>query len=162
LKRQFAERQGDVDETKLAAVIRRDSVLVKLRWIRAGILVRSSTLALAWSVERRSLQMLCKRGELLSLRFGHRHWYPKEFGTLPFDDVKAVCVALRPLDASSQFLFWHRKHGALAGKTLHAALRDGHRAGVLHSARSFVAEHAPESEHDASQVSTHTHRKRPK
>jgi hypothetical protein len=25
LKRQFAERQGDVDETKLAAVIRRDS-----------------------------------------------------------------------------------------------------------------------------------------
>lgn len=61
---------------------------------------------------------------------------------LPAEDVKAVYLLLRGVDPVSQFIFWERKHGSLAGQTLHKALRAGQREAVLRTAEAFACEHA--------------------
>jgi hypothetical protein len=50
------------------------------------------------------------------------------------------------LDASSQFIFWKRRHGALRGRTVVEALASGSSpmCRVVEFARHFVAQHAAE------------------
>lgn len=96
----------------------------------------------SWSRTRQALEQACDRGELFSLKIGNKRWYPASFMDLAVEDVKAVCLLLRRVDPVSQFIFWERKHGALAGQTLPEALQAGKTAAVLRAAEVFAGEHA--------------------
>ena len=125
-----------------AAELEQSSESVKAGWIRDGLLVGSAAFGLAWSRTRQALEQACERGELFSLKIGNKRWYAAGLMGLAADDVKAVCLLLRGVDPVSQFIFWERPHGALAGQTLPQALRAGKRAAVLRTAEVFASEHA--------------------
>jgi hypothetical protein len=133
-------RKSSKTDAEIALEFDRGSELVKARWIRDRLLVDSIDLETAWGRSRQDLRDACEQGELFSLQISGHRWYPAAFLTVPIEDVAAVCGVLRGLDASSQFLFWHHKHGSLKGQTLHAALRAGQRQAVLHVARTFATE----------------------
>lgn len=132
--------EGDLDTE-----LRRGSELAKKRWIRDGLLVGSNDLGLAWSRTRQALEQACDRGELFSLKIANRRWYPAAFMDLPVDDVKAVCQVLNGVDPVAMFVFWHRKHGSLGGRTLSEAFQDGQRQAVLHAAEAFASEHVEDA-----------------
>ena len=125
-----------------ATEIAQGSERVKAGWIQGGLLVGSVAFGLSWSRTRQALEQACDRGELFSLKIGNKRWYPASFMDLAVDDVKAVCLLLRRVDPVSQFIFWERKHGALAGQTLPEALQAGKTAAVLRAAEVFAGEHA--------------------
>jgi hypothetical protein len=122
--------------------LERSSERVKAGWIQDGLLVGSVAFGLSWSRTRQALEQACDRGELFSLKIGNKRWYPASFMGLPAEDVKAVCMLLRGVDPVSQFIFWERKHGSLAGQTLPQALQAGKTAAVLRTAEVFAVEHA--------------------
>lgn len=115
---------------------------VKAGWIQGGLLVGSVAFGLSWSRTRQALEQACGRGELFSLKIGNKRWYPASLMDLTVEDVKAVCLLLRGVDPVSQFIFWERKHGSLAGQTLPQALQAGKTAAVLRTAEVFASEHA--------------------
>ena len=117
------------------------SECVKASWIQDGLLVGSVAFGLSWSRTRRALEQACGRGELFSLKIGNKRWYPASPMDVSVEDVKVVCVLLRGVDPVSQFIFWERKHGALAGQTLPQALQAGNAAAVLRTAEVFASEH---------------------
>lgn len=114
---------------------------VKAGWIQDGLLVGSVAFGLSWSRTRQALEQACDRGELFSLKIGNKRWYPAGLMGLSAEDVKAVCLLLRGVDPVSQFIFWERKHGSLAGQTLPQALQAGKTAAVLRAAEVFASEH---------------------
>lgn len=128
-------------DAEIALEIAQGSQLVKAGWIRDRLLVGSTELEAAWMKTDEGLRGMCDRGELFSLEIESSCWYPAAFKTLDAGDVASVCRCLQGLDSASMFIFWHRKHGALGGQTLHEALRGGQKPGVLQVARAFVVEH---------------------
>jgi hypothetical protein len=125
-----------------ATELEQGSERVKAGWIQGGLLVGSAAFGLSWSRTRQALEQACERGELFSLKIGNKRWYPASLMDLNVEDVKAVCLLLRGVDPVSQFIFWERKHGALAGQTLPQALQAGKTAAVLRTAEVFASEHA--------------------
>ena len=129
-------------DAEQATELEQGSERVKAGWIQGGLLVGSAAFGLSWSRTRQALEQACERGELFSLKIGNKRWYPASLMDLNVDDVKAVCLLLRGVDPLSQFIFWERKHGALAGQTLPQALQAGKTAAVLRTAEVFASEHA--------------------
>ena len=125
-----------------AIELEQGSERVKAGWIQGGLLVGSAAFGLSWSRTRQALEQACDRGELFSLKIGNKRWYPASLMDLNVEDVKSVCLLLRGVDPVSQFIFWERKHGSLAGQTLPQALRAGKTAAVLRTAEVFASEHA--------------------
>jgi len=125
-----------------ATELEQGSERVKASWIQAGLLVGSAAFGLSWSRTRQALEQACDRGELFSLKIGNKRWYPASLMNLTVEDVKSVCLLLRGVDPVSQFIFWERKHGSLAGQTLPQALQAGKTAAVLRTAEVFASEHA--------------------
>lgn len=125
-----------------ATELEQGSERVKAGWIQDGLLVGSVAFGLSWSRTRQALEQACDRGELFSLKIGNKRWYPASLMGLSAEDVKAVCLLLRGVDPVSQFIFWERKHGSLAGQTLPQALQAGKTAAVLRTAEVFASEHA--------------------
>ena len=125
-----------------ATELEQGSERVKAGWIQGGLLVGSVAFGLSWSRTRQALEQACGRGELFSLKIGNKRWYPASLMNLTVEDVKAVCLLLRGVDPVSQFIFWERKHGSLAGQTLPQALQAGKTAAVLRTAEVFASEHA--------------------
>jgi hypothetical protein len=125
-----------------ATELEQGSERVKAGWIQGGLLVGSVAFGLSWSRTRQALEQACGRGELFSLKIGNKRWYPASLMDLTVEDVKAVCLLLRGVDPVSQFIFWERKHGSLAGQTLPQALQAGKKAAVLRTAEVFASEHA--------------------
>ena len=125
-----------------ATELEQGSERVKDGWIQGGLLVGSVAFGLSWSRTRQALEQACGRGELFSLKIGNKRWYPASLMNLTVEDVKAVCLLLRGVDPVSQFIFWERKHGSLAGQTLPQALQAGKTAAVLRTAEVFASEHA--------------------
>ncbi len=125
-----------------ATELEQGSERVKAGWIQGGLLVGSVAFGLSWSRTRQALEQACGRGELFSLKIGNKRWYPASLMDLTVEDVKAVCLLLRGVDPVSQFIFWERKHGSLAGQTLPKALQAGKTAAVLRTAEVFASEHA--------------------
>ncbi len=124
-----------------AIKLEQSSERIKRGLIQDGLLVGSAAFGLSWSRSRQALEQACARGELFSLKIGNRRWYPANLMGLPAEDVKAVCLLLSGVDPVSQLIFWERKHGSLAGQTLHNALRIGQREAVLRTAEAFACEH---------------------
>ena len=125
-----------------ATELEQGSERVKDGWIQGGLLVGSVAFGLSWSRTRQALEQACDRGELFSLKIGNKRWYPASLTDLNVEDVKSVCLLLRGVDPVSQFIFWERKHGSLAGQTLPQALQAGKTAAVLRTAEVFASEHA--------------------
>jgi hypothetical protein len=65
------------------------------------------------------------RGEIFAVKVGNRLYYPQAFQGMDREAVAAICRALGDLDASEKLMFWLREHGALAGKSVAAALEAG-------------------------------------
>ena len=125
-----------------ATELEQSSERIKAGWIQDGLLVGSVAFGLSWSRTRQALEQACDRGALFSLKIGNKRWYPASLMGLSAEDVKTVCPLLRGVDPVSQFIFWERKHGALAGQTIPQALRAGKTAAVLRIAEAFACEHA--------------------
>ena len=125
-----------------ATELEQGSERIKTSWIQDGLLVGSVAFGLSWSRTRQALEQACDRGGLFSLKIGNKRWYPASLMGLSAEDVKAVCLLLRGVDPVSQFIFWERKHGSLAGQTLPQALQTGKTAAVLRTAEVFASEHA--------------------
>ncbi len=125
-----------------AIELEQGSERVKAGWIQGGLLVGSAAFGLSWSRTRQALEQACDRGELFSLKIGNKRWYPASLMDLNVEDVKSVCLLLRGVDPVSQFIFWERKHGSLAGQTLPQALQAGKTTAVLRTAEVFASEHA--------------------
>jgi len=134
----MAANAGAEQATEMA----QGSERVKAGWIQDSLLAGSVAFGTSWSRTRQALEQACDRGELFSLKIGNKRWYPASFMDLAVEDVKAVCLLLRRVDPVSQFIFWERKHGALAGQTLPEALQAGKTAAVLRAAEVFAGEHA--------------------
>ncbi len=124
-----------------AIELEQSSERIKRRWSQDGLLVGSAAFGLSWSRSRQALEQACARGELFSLKLDNKRWYPANLIGLRAEDVKAVCALLRGVDPMSQFIFWERKHGSLAGQTLAQALQAGQREAVLRTAEVFACEH---------------------
>lgn len=65
------------------------------------------------------------RGEVFAVKVGNRLYYPQAFIGMEREAVAAICRALGDLGASEKLMFWLREHGALAGKSVDAALDAG-------------------------------------
>ena len=82
-------------------------------------------LAQAWGLTRQALAPAAERGEVFAVKIGNRLYYPQSFLGMDREAVAAVCRALGDLGASEKLMFWLRDHGALAGKSVAAALEAG-------------------------------------
>lgn len=114
----------------------------KEAWVRDGLLVSRETLAQRWGVSLENVAAMVERGELFELEAGGQKWVPAVFLELPRDVVTEVNQALTEAgaDASVAFVFWHRKHGALSGRTVVDAIRSvGGPYEVAQLARSLSA-----------------------
>ena len=78
----------------------------RVQWVKDGLVVPGEQLAQAWKV-------------------GNRLYYPQAFLGMDREAVAAICRALGDLGASEKLMFWLREHGALAGKSVAAALEAG-------------------------------------
>ena len=66
-----------------------------------------------------------ERGEVFAVKVGNRLYYPRSFLDMDREAVAIVCRALGDLGSSEKLMFWLRDHGALAGKSIAAALEAG-------------------------------------
>jgi hypothetical protein len=66
-----------------------------------------------------------ERGEVFAVKVGNRLYYPQAFLGMDREAVAAICRALGELGAGDKLMFWLREHGALAGKSVAAALDAG-------------------------------------
>lgn len=91
-------------------------------WVSEGELVPAKLLAHAWGAKALELRAAEKRGELFSVVLDRRRYYPCEFLSLGRGEVATVCRLLNPLESMEKLVFWKRRHGALRGRTVLAAL----------------------------------------
>ena len=97
----------------------------RVQWVKEGLVVPGEQLAQAWGLTRQALAPAADRGEILAVKVGNRLYYPQAFLGMDRDAVAAICRALGDLGASEKLTFWLRDHGALAGKSVAAALEAG-------------------------------------
>lgn len=97
----------------------------RVRWVKDGLVVPGEQLAQAWGLTRQALAPAAERGEVFAVKIGNRLYYPQAFLGMDREAVAAVCRALGDLGASEKLMFWLRDHGALAGKSVAAALEAG-------------------------------------
>lgn len=91
----------------------------KEAWVRDGLLVSREVLARRWRVAVEEIAQMVARGELFELEVAGQQWVPAVFLEVPRDAVIEVnrALAAARVDAAEAFVLWHRKHGALAGRT---------------------------------------------
>lgn len=97
----------------------------RVQWVKLGLIVPGEQLAQAWGLTRQALAPAAVRGEVFAVRVGNRLYYPQAFLGMDRETVASVCRALGGLSASEKLMFWLRDHGALAGRSLSAALESG-------------------------------------
>ncbi|MDC6168928.1 hypothetical protein [Paucibacter sp. XJ19-41] len=97
----------------------------RVRWVKDGLVVPGEQLAQAWGLTRQALAPAAARGEVFAVKVGNRLYYPQAFLGMDRETVAAICRALGELGASEKLMFWLREHGALAGKSVAAALEAG-------------------------------------
>ncbi len=97
----------------------------RVQWVKAGLVVPGEQLAQAWGLTRQALAPAADRGEVFAVKVGNRLYYPQAFLGMDRETVAAICRALGGLGASEKLMFWLRDHGALAGKSVAAALDAG-------------------------------------
>jgi len=98
---------------------------VRVQWVKAGLVVPGEQLAQAWGLTRQALAPAADRGEVFAVKIGNRLYYPQAFLGMDRETVAAICRALGDLGAGEKVMFWLRNHGALAGKSVAAALEAG-------------------------------------
>ncbi|CAN7753529.1 MULTISPECIES: hypothetical protein [unclassified Variovorax] len=98
---------------------------VRVQWVKDGLVVPGEQLAQAWGLTRQALAPAADRGEVFAMKVGNRLYYPQAFLGMERETVATVCRALGDLGASEKLMFWLRDHGALAGKSVAAALEAG-------------------------------------
>ena len=59
------------------------------------------------------------------MKVGNRLFYPQAFLGMDREAVAAICRSLGSLGAGEKLMFWLGDHGALAGKSVAAALEAG-------------------------------------
>jgi hypothetical protein len=94
----------------------------RVQWVKDGLVVPGEQLAQAWGLTRQALAPAADRGEVFAVKVGNRLYYPQAFLGMDREAVAAVCRALGDLGASEKLMFWLREHGALAGRSVAAAL----------------------------------------
>lgn len=97
----------------------------RVQWVNDGVVVPGEKLARAWGLTRQALAPAAERGEIFAVKVGNRLYYPQSFEVLDREAVAGVCRALGDLGSSEKLVFWLRPHGALAGKSVAAALDAG-------------------------------------
>jgi hypothetical protein len=97
----------------------------RVQWVKQGLVVPGEQLAQAWGLTRQALAPAADRGEVFAVKVGNRLYYPRAFLAMERETVATVCRALGELSASEKLVFWLRGHGALAGKSVAAALETG-------------------------------------
>jgi hypothetical protein len=97
----------------------------RVQWVKDGFVVPGEQLAQAWGLTRQALAPAAGRGEVFAVKVGNRLYYPQAFLGMDREAVAAICRALGDLGASEKLMFWLREHGALAGKSVAAALEAG-------------------------------------
>ena len=97
----------------------------RVQWVKEGLVVPGEDLAQAWGLTRQALAPAADRGEVFAVKIGNRLYYPQAFLVMDREAVASICRALGDLGASEKLMFWLREHGALAGKTVAAALEAG-------------------------------------
>ena len=112
------------DAGGLAGAVARGEA-ARVRWIKDGLVVPGEQLAQAWGLTRQALAPAADRGEIFAVKVGNRLYYPQAFLGMDREAVAAICRALGDLGASEKLMFWLREHGALAGKSVAAALEAG-------------------------------------
>jgi hypothetical protein len=105
------------------AIVRGEAA--RVQWVKAGLVVPGEQLAQAWGLTRQALAPAAQRGEIFAVKVGNRLYYPQAFLGMDRQAVAAVCRALGDLGASEKLMFWLRDHGALAGRSVAAALEAG-------------------------------------
>ena len=94
----------------------------RVQWVKDGLVVPGEQLAQAWGLTRQALAPAAERGDVFAVKVGNRLFYPRAFLGMDREAVAAICRALGSLGASEKLMFWLRDHGALAGKSVAAAL----------------------------------------
>ena len=97
----------------------------RVQWVKDGLVVPGEQLAQAWGLTRQALAPAAERGEVFAVKVGNRLYYPRSFVGMDRETVATVCRALGDLGSSEKLMFWLRDHGALAGKSVAAALEAG-------------------------------------
>ena len=97
----------------------------RVQWVKDGLVVSGEQLAHSWGLTRQALAPAAERGEVFAVKIGNRLYYPQAFLDLDRETVATVCRALGDLGPSEKLMFWLREHGALAGKSVAAALEAG-------------------------------------
>lgn len=97
----------------------------RVQWVKNGLVVPGEQLAQAWGLTRQALAPAADRGEIFAVKVGNRLYYPQAFLGMDREAVAAICRALGNIGASGKLVFWLREHGALAGKSVAAALEAG-------------------------------------
>lgn len=130
-------RQGTVQSTSPTTETRKDSATGRLagatargeaarvQWVKDGLVVPGEQLANAWGLTRQALAPAAERGDVFAVKIGNRLYYPQSFLVLDREAVAVVCRALGVLASSEKLMFWLRAHGALAGRSVAAALEAG-------------------------------------
>jgi hypothetical protein len=125
----------------------------RVQWVKDGLVVPGEQLAQAWGLTRQALAPAAERGEVFAVKVGNRLYYPQSFLGMDRESVATICRALGDLGSSEKLMFWLRDHGALAGKSVAAALETGvplakverlaaawaRERGAAHGARSAAA-----------------------
>lgn len=102
------------------AVSRGEQTLVA--WVQDGTLIEAKALARAWGLTPQAVGAAAKRGEVFAIKVANRLYYASLFQALERATVAKICKELGDLAASEKLIFWMRKHGGLAGKTVSQAL----------------------------------------
>ena len=97
----------------------------RVQWVKDGLVMPGDQLAQAWGLTRQALAPASERGDVFAVKVGNRLYYPRSFLVLDRESVATVCRALGDLGSSEKLMFWLRDHGALAGKSVAAALEAG-------------------------------------
>ena len=97
----------------------------RVQWVKDGLVVPGEQLAQAWGLTRQALAPAAERGEVFAVKVGNRLYYPQSFLGMDRESVATICRALGDLGSSEKLMFWLRDHGALAGKSVAAALEAG-------------------------------------
>jgi hypothetical protein len=97
----------------------------RIQWVKDGLVVPGEQLAQAWGLTRQALAPAADRGEVFAVKVCNRLYYPQVFLGMDREAVSAICRALGDLRASDKLMFWLRDHGALAGRSVAAALEAG-------------------------------------
>jgi len=97
----------------------------RVQWVKDGLVVPGEQLAQAWGLTRQALAPAAERGEVFAVKVGNRLYYPQSFLGMDRESVARVCRALGDLGSSEKLMFWLRDHGALAGRSVAAALEAG-------------------------------------